>query len=393
MVDSGNRTALCQAELLSLQAGADTLAQNNSHLTPLLCAAGHGQSLCVTLLIKSGSVREQLAARDMHGSSCLHLAARAGHSECLRYLLKMSDVCAISASNKAGRTVLDEARLSDMDDCLSVVMEKWREAEVRAEAAALQLVSGESDRNGKQQGSPSKGRTGKGEELTGGVALGPSAAGPCKDDVGGPQEGVERVDGPGCQGPDEVSQEGCARTCEIPCGGSGGGFNEASAAADLTGMGPADNRRGLRWAPDGPPAASVAYEELDQATPNVAPRPPGVASMELVTAPPADDSAGQSSYGHLPERLCADVIDLLTSICPSAVALDLQPLHLLGLELNNLSTSQLEALEDVHQALGARVRGELTERDARLREDCASELGRRIEEVKWVRERLGRSSG
>ena len=63
--------------------------------------------------------------------------------------------------------------------------------------------------------------------------------------------------------------------------------------------------------------------------------------------------------------------------CPAAADLDLGPEHVLGLGLEELSASQLEALESVHRAALARVA------EARLRLAAA-----RVEASVAERERL-----
>lgn len=78
--------------------------------SPLANACAHGHALCVRALLAAGADPH---ARDVHGNTPLHLAAKNGKGEAVRALLEVvpaPDVLALARNASKQQTALDVAR-------------------------------------------------------------------------------------------------------------------------------------------------------------------------------------------------------------------------------------------------------------------------------------------
>jgi hypothetical protein len=84
---------------------------------------------------------------------------------------------------------------------------------------------------------------------------------------------------------------------------------------------------------------------------------------------------------------------VIAEACPSAADLDVLPQHVLGLGLDDLSASQLEALETIHRSALARISDARVRLAAARAEASAAERARLRDEIAAVAAAMGRGGG
>eukprot|EP00939_MAST-03C_sp_MAST-3C-sp1_P002240 g2240.t1 len=130
-----------------LHYGASTTQRNARGLTALHCACRWGRTRNVETLLRlsqaSKCVRELLDAADDDGNTALHVAGLHGHVDIVRRLLEYG-ASALSL-NRASQTPAQAAKRANATACVSAILPKQREEEIRTFAAAA--ASGSSSSN------------------------------------------------------------------------------------------------------------------------------------------------------------------------------------------------------------------------------------------------------
>ena len=100
-------------------------AKNIYLWTALSCAAAHGWTKCVNLLIQSGAC---LSSEDGNRNTALHLSAKYGHHTVVASLIEAG--ASLGALNLNGQNCLSEAISRGNREVISVILESdnWREA-------------------------------------------------------------------------------------------------------------------------------------------------------------------------------------------------------------------------------------------------------------------------
>ncbi|XP_038107739.1 Usher syndrome type-1G protein homolog [Culex quinquefasciatus] len=109
-------------------------AQDESGLTPLLCAAGEGHVEAVRVLLKR---KAKMCAVDGFGNSALHLAAARGHLECVKVLVaKGANLYGLDGGQ---RTACELARIGEWDEVVEFLERMVKVLEGRNPKRVLKL--------------------------------------------------------------------------------------------------------------------------------------------------------------------------------------------------------------------------------------------------------------
>lgn len=109
-------------------------AQDESGLTPLLCAAGEGHVEAVRVLLKR---KAKMCAVDGFGNSALHLAAARGHLECVKVLVaKGANLYVLDGEQ---RTACELARIGEWDEVVEFLERMVKVLEGRNPKRVLKL--------------------------------------------------------------------------------------------------------------------------------------------------------------------------------------------------------------------------------------------------------------
>ncbi|KAL1373584.1 hypothetical protein pipiens_005137 [Culex pipiens pipiens] len=109
-------------------------AQDESGLTPLLCAAGEGHVEAVRVLLKR---KAKMCAVDGFGNSALHLAAARGHLECVKVLVaKGANLYGLDGGQ---RTACELARIGEWDEVVEFLERMVKILEGRNPKRVLKL--------------------------------------------------------------------------------------------------------------------------------------------------------------------------------------------------------------------------------------------------------------
>ncbi|CAG9467398.1 unnamed protein product [Pedinophyceae sp. YPF-701] len=280
-----------------LHAGASPRAFNFAGLTALMCAANSGQPACVSLVLRAIPVAEhadQLRRVDVHGNTALHFACGAGAAQVARLLLDAG--ADLFVRNKAKQTPLQAAEAAGAEAVVALVQPLWEEAVQRSEEAKAALERDEREQREREERRQTKQiKAGK----QGGCVV---AEAEVQTDEAVQVEAVSEAPSDGPSDGEEPGDEGL--------GGAG-----------LQGA----------WA-----------RQLQHAALNDWGR--GSEEGEEDAAGRGSEAGGARAPAWVKEAQAR-----MAEVCPRAMALDLQPRHVLGVGVAELSLSQLDALLELHQ--------------------------------------------
>mmetsp|Transcript_1070 Transcript_1070/g.6827 ORF Transcript_1070/g.6827 Transcript_1070/m.6827 type:complete len:432 (-) Transcript_1070:653-1948(-) len=116
---------------LLLHRGASVARQNASGLTAMSCAASNGDEAALDLLLRHAAKEEEkgklkvsdwIDLQDAHGRNLLHFACEGGSVGCVRLLLKVGS--SATHRNKAGETPYSIARKGRMNEIIRLLEER-----------------------------------------------------------------------------------------------------------------------------------------------------------------------------------------------------------------------------------------------------------------------------
>ncbi|EKX52263.1 hypothetical protein GUITHDRAFT_102165 [Guillardia theta CCMP2712] len=381
---------------------------NKQGTTPLIAASGQSNIKLLQTILDQGSCRGTISHANNNGNTALHVAALQRNGRGCELLIEAR--ASLIALNKRGQSPMDIARASNDEALIQLFEHHLRvlnDEAVRIANALLEdeeqkASEGKTKKKKKRAKNTCKKNTGTGDEPSDKVkevtgddtiprsshAVAEASADDDDDDWRGNMDSVseqatdnnteigvvradpeERREDHPAERDSENMQQGVQRR------GSQRGKEEKAKEERSRQAGKQgekrDERRRNNQRDEGkreqPGRANVKHRGEDKVG---AERGPG-ASRKPHPAGNSKKAAGQEAQEAL-ERA-------LLSVYPLANDLALRPHHVLGMELSELSASQLEALEEVHRNLMARIeeaRLELVR--AQERERVQQELGRRL---------------
>ena len=401
-----------------LKAGASVDLVNDGRMTPLILASAGGQRACVELILRANAPIE---AEDEHGRRALHYAAASGALGCVEALLAAG--ADPFARNRAGATPADVASAEGATDAATFLRDEMRRREEAHAAAERELLRDEGGAQGGAQGGAKKGKKAKraaatepreaspapepkpepkpepepepelqlhagwaqyfaaAETETKREAKDEDEAKPNADEarsnasaepVAAPSSAEETSrEPPGFgrrRGGDDASKETNAKTktkTKTNARPSQGRVLSAGVAISAPKSPP---KSSTLTTPSGPSWASVANGDRRARTAAV----PSTVPSPAPPPPPPPPVAPEPAW-------VTEAHERLARVHPTAVALELEPRHVLGLGTSTLSYSQLEAAEEVHRELLSRLadaRIELVREQERTRAEELAEIER-----------------
>ena len=375
------------AAAMLIKAGASVDFFNDGKMTPLIAAASSGHHTCVELLLRHGA-EKTIDAEDAFGRRALHFAAATGNVESVKLLLDTgADVFARDRNGNLPRDAAMEVQEGN-NACLGLLDDAMREREDASSAATRDLLVSSGNEAGSEaelvasiKGSSSaKSKNKKKKKKAAGSdpssPLGPVQEGETDEGLSVNAEWAKYFANGGDKVDSDVSKvkantESRTETNEVDSGyetgdeGRDDREQEQAEAADLQSSQPAELKtqiapRSIYHEPTPPRSwASIAIgEDVRKAPQPVRPverskgrdrprRPNPGAIVQPVPPPPAPEPSKEK----MSAVWVSEATARLAEKHPTAVALELEAKHVLGIGIDDLSYSQLEACEEVHREL------------------------------------------
>lgn len=383
------------AAAMLIKAGASVDFFNDGKMTPLIAAASSGQHACLELLLRNGADKT-IDAEDEWGRRALHFAAAMGTVESVKLLLDTG--ADVFARDRNGRLARDSAMefSGGNEACLGLIDDAMRKREESSSAATRDLLVSSGNEAGseaeltassKTLSSGNKSKSKKKKKKAAGSdpssPLGPVREGEADDGSGATlavnaqwakffAAGGEKDESDGSKEAD-ANTESRTETNEVDSGyetGDEGKDDREQKKAESTVPPKTSQPAAPKARVASPPAASsnpapsrswasIAIGEETKKAPQPA-RPaerakgrdrprrpnPGAIVQQPAQAPAdAPDKPKQSA------NWVNEATARLAEKHPTAVSLGLEAKHVLGIGIDDLSYSQLEACEEVHREL------------------------------------------
>ena len=406
---------------LLLDAGASVSRVNRGRTAALAFAAASGSRHVVELLLRS-SPPPDAAASDEHGRTAMHYAAENDAAECVEALLRAG--ADPFARDARGRTPMDAAAAEGAAAAKAALEREAERRTAESEKARLELLEAEGvtdDHRGREAGSKASGtKNAKKSKTKKKKAASPTppsqnAESAASDGESAPSLAVNPMWGSffaqasGSSGGGKTVEPTESKEQVARDSGGDGTPRRVDEDADAKTNSAATRPAGADAAPE-PPGPSPPTREKARALESRF--PPGFSARDTLRpmnstnrrGPPvsfAEAAAGRgksaaasasAALEEAPRRVApprptppapdiwvAEANARLERVHPTAVALDVAPRHLLGVGLDELSYSQLEAAEEVHRELLSRLadaRVELVRQQERTRAEELAEIER-----------------
>ena len=374
------------AAAMLIKAGASVDFFNDGKMTPLIAAASSGHHTCVELLLRHGA-EKTINAEDAFGRRALHFAAATGNVESVKLLLDTgADVFARDRNGNLPRDAAMEVQEGN-NACLGLLDDAMREREDASSAATRDLLVSSGNEAGSEaevvasiKGSSSaKSKNKKKKKKAAGSdpssPLGPVQEGETDEGLSVNAEWAKYFANGGDKVDSDVSKvkantESRTETNEVDSGyetgdeGRDDREQEQAEAADLQSSQPAELKtqiapRSIYHEPTPPRSwASIAIGEDVRKAPQPVrpverskgrdrPRRPNPGAIVQPVPPPAPEPSKEK----ISAVWVSEATARLAEKHPTAVALELEAKHVLGIGIDDLSYSQLEACEEVHREL------------------------------------------